>query len=230
VKLGARLQKAADFVGQGAVLADIGTDHAYLPIYLAKQNKISRAFACDVSQGPLEGAKRAIAAAGLAEKITACLGDGLNALPKENNVDTAVLAGMGGATMAEILENARGMAEKIKRLIFQPMNDGARLRRWLAENGWRIIDEELAFDEGRLYEIICAERGSMTIDSDILFEIGPVLKEKKHPLLKEHITALLEKSKKILQGMAESAKARQSERYAAEERRKNELEAELKWL
>lgn len=229
MNLGARLKAAAGFVEAGCRVADIGTDHAYLPIYLLEKKMAVYAYACDVNQGPFNAAAKAVRRSGLTDFIDVRLGDGLKAL-EPGEADNVVIAGMGGSTMIEIMQAAPQVATAVQRFIFQPMNDAARLRGWLLANGWQIIDETLVEDEGRLYELICAEPGSMELGDDILLEIGPILWEKKPTLLRSHLQQLLDKSGRIIKGMQESEQARHSTRYELECKRYNELEARLKCL
>lgn len=229
MNLGARLKKVADLTKEGCRIADIGTDHAYLPIYLIQTRRAVYAYACDVNQGPYAAALRAVRQAGLKEQIEVRRGDGLLAL-RLGEADQVVIAGMGGSTIVDILQAAPEIAHSIERFIFQPMNDAFYLRRWLIQNGWRLTDEALVEEDGRLYEIICAEAGDMVVDEEILLEIGPVLWQKKEPLLKHHLRILLDKSQRIIKSMEKSPRAKLSEQYREECRHCEILEEKLKCL
>lgn len=154
VKLTERLAKAASFVRQNAVAADIGTDHAKLPIYLLQTGRASSCLACDINPMPLERAKANINEYGLGEKIVLLLTDGLRGI-EEYGVTDVIIAGMGGELIQNILENSKVKKEGT-RFILQPMTKEAELRRWLYDNGYDIVDEVLAYD-GKLYQIICSE-------------------------------------------------------------------------
>ncbi|MDO4289524.1 MAG: class I SAM-dependent methyltransferase [Eubacterium sp.] len=177
-----RLEAIAQLVLPGEVLADIGTDHGYLPVALAASGKIPRAIAADVNAKPLEKAKNCIAEAGLSDKIETRLGSGLSVLaPRE--AATIVVAGMGGCLIKDLLAAEAAVARLAKRLILQPMNNGAVLRRFLEENGYAIIDEVIAKEEPRVYEIIVASQGEMKITDPLDYDIGFEARKRKHPLL-----------------------------------------------
>lgn len=204
--LSQRLMAIANFVHKGSKIADIGTDHAYLPIFLVKNDLCPNAVGGDVHRGPFEAAVRAVQEAGLADKISVRQGDGL-AVVQPGEVDIAVIAGMGGGTIRGILEASPQVVEKLERLILQPMVDSAHLREWLLLNGWKIADEELVEEEGRLYEIIVAEKAGVKPDVDgnagvkpdaVLLEAGPRLVEKRHPLLRKHLDKLIQDRKRVL--------------------------------
>ncbi len=154
-KLDNRLLCVASCVPQDAYLADIGTDHAYLPIYLAEQNRLSGAVASDIHKGPIESARKNIAEAGLTALIHTELTDGLCGIEKYPVTDIAI-AGMGGMMIAGILEAAPFIRERKTRLILQPMQHIPELRRELSEKGYRIEKELQTTAEGKFYQIICA--------------------------------------------------------------------------
>lgn len=162
-----RLQKIADCINC-RVLADIGTDHGYIPIYCTREGRCESALACDVNQGPLQAADANISSYGLEDKIETRLSNGLDALsPVE--ADTIVIAGMGGFLIRDIL--IRG-AEKIgddTTLILQPMVAVAELREYLYTNGYEIFDEKLAREDSKFYNILCVRRGKCDFtEKDIL--------------------------------------------------------------
>ena len=154
--LGERLSACAEFVRKGTVAADIGTDHAKLPIWLVSNGIIERAVASDINEGPIERAKANIEHYGLSEKITTFTGDGLAKLTPDIAQDI-IIAGMGGELIAAILERAQWLRDSTYRLILQPMTHPEKLRAWLYDNGFDIIDEKAVLDTNKLYTIICAE-------------------------------------------------------------------------
>ena len=229
MKLGNRLLAVAHLVEEGSIVADIGTDHAYLPIYLVENKIIDKAFACDVHTGPYQAAKQAVKNNVLEQKIEVRLGDGISVLaPNEANFLT--IAGMGGTTMIEILSAKPQVLCNISGMVLQPQNAANALRKWLWQNGWCIADEELVIDEGRMYEILLVKHGKEAAADDILADIGKILWEKRHPLLKEHIENLLASAKRVLRGMQQSEIAKSSPRYTAEQEKIAQLEEKLKWL
>ena len=156
MELTQRLLAAASFVRCGAYLIDVGTDHAYLPIYLAENGKISSATASDINEGPCESARKHIAENGFEGKIEVRRADGLAGHCAHGKTDI-VIAGMGGALICEILEKADFIKEGGVRLILQPMRNVRDVREYLLCRGFDIVGEALAREEERIYEIICAE-------------------------------------------------------------------------
>ena len=154
--LDARLASAAGYVRQGAVFADIGTDHAYLPIYLLQNGKISSAIAADIAKGPLSKAMENAKDFGLQDKISFFLTDGLSGLSSLSVTDIAI-CGMGGEMIASIIENAPFVKDKSIRLILQPMSKSEILRGYLFENGFCILEEKLCSVGSHTYSCICAE-------------------------------------------------------------------------
>ena len=215
-----RLSAIFEMVPIGVTVADIGTDHAYLPVELILQNKVAFAVAGDVHEGPYQAAQATVRQAGLSEKISVRLGDGLAVLcPGE--VDTVILAGMGGSTMIAILAASPAVTAQLKMLIMQPMNGAALLRRWLVHQGWSFDAETLVREEGRLYEIIRVTKGihdgaeqsqqgvvrlgdDIWQDESLLYEIGPLLWRNKHPLLKLQLTLKIQALEAVLEKLEQS--------------------------
>ena len=224
-----RLQALADFVPQGARAADIGTDHGYLAVALILQEKANFVVAGDKNRGPYEAAKRTVHEYAISEEqISVRLGDGLEVV-KPGEVDTVCIAGMGGILMNTILEASPEVTEALETLVLQPMNGAPELREWLYDHEWHIVDENLVIDDGRIYEIIKAEKGSRKKPSGLDLLVGPKLWKKKPPLLKHHIEALLFQQRRILNGMEKSDRAKGDKRYAQVKRRVRALEERLKW-
>lgn len=200
--LDARLLAAANLVRDGAYLADIGTDHAYLPIYLAQKGKISRAVASDIREGPLARAEQNIRAAGLSDKIETVLTDGLSGLECYPITDI-VIAGMGGLMIASILDAADFIRTTRTRLILQPMQHVSELRRYLSA-GWQVEKEAITEEGGKLYQILCVRYdgvkrkpselelllGSYTLAHKREMPLFPILCERQAAVLSEKITGL----------------------------------------
>jgi len=224
-----RLQALADFVPVGSRTADIGTDHGYLAVALIQQGKSSFVVAGDKNRGPYEAAIRTVHENAIGEdQIAVRLGDGLEVL-QPDEVNTVCIAGMGGILMSTILEASPTVVAKLKTLVLQPMNGAMELREWLYAHEWHIVDENLVIDDGRIYEIIKAEKGSRKKPSGLDLLIGPKLWKKKSPLLKHHIEALLFQQRRILSGMEKSDRAKEDKRFTKVKRRVKALEERLKW-
>lgn len=154
-KLSPRLRCASSFVRQGAYIADVGTDHAYLPIVLLSEGRICGGVASDINEGPIERAREHIRACGMTELLTAKRCDGLSRLEEDHPEDILIL-GMGGELIARILSDAPWTKTPTIRLILQPMTHAEVLRRFLLNEGYSIVDEVLVKDE-KIYQILCAE-------------------------------------------------------------------------
>lgn len=229
MNLGDRLQAVADFVPQGSRVADIGTDHGYLAVELVKSGKAKFVVASDKNTGPYEAAVRTVRENGLADNVISVrLGDGLKRL-KPGEVDTVCIAGMGGALMIDILEASPEVARQLDTLILQPQSAAPELRRWIYRKHWHIEDESLVLDDGRIYEIIMAKRGRRKMPEQLMLEIGPVLWQKKPPLLCHHIEALLFQERRVAAGMEKSDAAKKSKKYQAVIRHIKELGEHLSW-
>ncbi|WP_034638608.1 tRNA (adenine(22)-N(1))-methyltransferase [Desulfofalx alkaliphila] len=209
--LSKRLSILAGYVEQGKIIADIGTDHGYLPIALVKSGKCPKAIACDVNKKPLEVAAKNITANGLDSKIELRRGDGLQVV-QPGEVQVVIIAGMGGNTMKKILQEAPAVLDSLEGLILQPMADEESLRRWLVTNNWSLVDETLAYEEGRLYTFIVCRQGNERQYSDVELEIGPRLIEKRHPLLPALLDRHIIKYNKILDGLEKSNKPQAKEK------------------
>lgn len=185
VKLSPRMQVLANMVPNGLSMADIGTDHGRLPLYLIEQGIVPLAIASDRIKMPVAALKSQVHALGWENKISVRLGDGLAVLAP-GEAATIVISGMGGMTMIEILEGCPQVVAKTQRLILQPQRSIPLVRQWLAAHHWRIIEEALVLDEGRYYEVLCAEPGEMMLpDREALF--GPVLLQKKPALFRDYL-------------------------------------------
>ena len=161
-KLGPRRRAIADLVpADCGLLADVGTDHGYLPAALLLAGRIRRAVASDVGAMPLDRARRTAAELDLEEKMELRLGDGLSVL-RPGEADAAVIAGMGGDTIVSILSAASWCRERGLLLLLQPMSRAEVLRRWLPENGFALLAEKLVQDKGVLYPIFTVQGGEIT--------------------------------------------------------------------
>ena len=176
-----RLELVASFVPQGAILLDVGSDHAYLPIELIERGKIESAIAGEVVEGPYQSAVKNVDAHGLKEKIQVRLANGLAAFEEADQVSVITIAGMGGRLIARILEEGLEKLSNVRRLILQPNNREDDLRIWLQDNGFQIVAESILEEAGKFYEILVVEAGQMKLSaSDVRF--GPFLSKEVSPV------------------------------------------------
>ena len=180
-----RLELVASFVPQGAILLDVGSDHAYLPIELIERGQIESAIAGEVVEGPYQSAVKNVEAHGLKEKIQVRLANGLAAFEEADQVSVITIAGMGGRLIARILEEGLDKLADVERLILQPNNREDDLRIWLQDHGFEIVAESILEESGKFYEILVVEAGQMKLSgSDVRFgsflskEVSPVFVQK----------------------------------------------------
>lgn len=220
--IGKRLLSASKLVRQGAYFADIGTDHAYLPLFLLEQGKISGAVCADINEGPLKSAMRNAEECGLADKITFKLTDGAAGLSNMGITDYAI-CGMGGELIAKIILNSPHLKDEKVRLILQPMSKQGYLRRMLAASGFSTVGEAYSYDAGKYYLCLAVEYdGIIRSISDIEAELGslPALTELTHEQ-KGYLNQKLRALEKIAKGKTEggeenSPEARMLEEYKAQ--------------
>lgn len=218
--LSKRLQVVADYVDEGARLADIGSDHAYLPCYLVEDNKIERAVAGEVVEGPYQNAKKEVESRSLQDRIAVRLGDGLSVLKESDSINTVTIAGMGGSLIRSILESGQEL-KKIdgsETLILQPNINERTLREYLVENNYKITDESIIKENEKIYEIIKAIPSKEPIsytEKELLF--GPVLLEVKPPIFIEKWKSMLQKNQFILSQMDQAKAADKLKKKALKE-------------
>ncbi|MBU1145506.1 MAG: class I SAM-dependent methyltransferase [Firmicutes bacterium] len=184
--LSPRLEAALSFIDGFEVLADVGTDHAYLPIQAVLLHKVKKAIASDNKKKPLENAIQNITKAGLAQSIKVIESDGLSHLTKE--VDCISLLGMGGELISSILSKAD--LSNVKRLVLGPNSDAFLLRDWLQKNDFLIIDEMYIQDKSIHYQIMACLHGTMEL-SDMEKEFGPIILKQKNQIFLEFIDSLI---------------------------------------
>lgn len=202
MELSPRLAAIAAQVPSGARLADIGTDHAYLPTALLLEGAIPSAVASDVNEGPLERGRLTARQAGVEDRIQFRLCDGLAGLDRDQ-ADTVVIAGMGGELIARILSAAPWTREVL--LLLQPMTAQPELRRWLTENGYRIEKETLAREGEKLYVVLTVRSGQDTPYTLAELWAGRQRPEDIAPLRLTYLNDLLRRRRRALAGMERSA-------------------------
>lgn len=183
-----RLLWFAERVRKNVFFADIGTDHAKLPVYLVKNNIIKKAVASDIGEGPISRARTFISINGLSDKISTYVGDGIAHLEIESPADIAI-CGMGGETIIEILECAPFIKASGIRLLLQPMTDFAAVRNYLAKSGFEPVDEDIILSDGKMYQCIVAEyTGKEYSISAIEAEFGKVCIGKRSKTFLNYVT------------------------------------------
>lgn len=219
MRLSVRLEAVARLAADAVFLADIGTDHGYIPIYLAEKGSMKGALAMDINPGPLMRAKENILVHGLQNRIRTRLSDGAKEL-RPGEADTVVIAGMGGNLTVRILADSEEVLKSVDTFVLQPQSEIEKVRRYLHEHGFCIEAEDMVKDEGKYYPMMRAVHGSQKM-WDLPGECyGKYLIEQKNPVLKEF---LQKEEKKCIQ-IAAALKKSDSDRGAA---RLKVLEEEL---
>ncbi len=217
VKLDNRLQLCADFVRKDSVLADVGTDHAYLPVWLCENHRISKAIALDIHALPLENGRTTILNHHLEHCIETRLSDGLSAVA-ENEADDIVIAGMGGELIADILDRAKWVRHSRCHLILQPMTKAEILREYLYRNGFAIQEEQCTSAEKKLYTVMSVYyTGNIQNISPLkkyCGEINPKHSETNYQYIVKTATALSKKGSGILHSDSDSTIGKQCMDYA----------------
>jgi len=203
LELSPRLAAIAGFIPPGSRVADIGTDHALLPLGLVISGKSPAVIATDLNEKPFRTACRNVLEAGAGSRVEVRKGDGLEVI-RPGEVDVIVMAGIGAGTIMGILDRSPGVLAGVSRLVLQPMSDPGHLRWWLWKNGWRLVDEELVKEDGKFYVVMAAEPGEEHYDDLFLLEIGPVIVKKCSPFLVEYLDKIKSDYQRVLSGLAGS--------------------------
>ncbi|WP_163653096.1 tRNA (adenine(22)-N(1))-methyltransferase TrmK [Listeria sp. PSOL-1] len=185
-KLSKRLKTVASYIKKDSHIADIGSDHAYLPCHVILHQMARFAVAGEVVEGPFESAKNQVHKLALTNQITVRKGDGLAVIRPEDQIDTIVIAGMGGALIRSILEKDPNKLNSVRRLILQPNIAAWQLRAWAEENDYQIIAESILKEDHKIYEIIVLEKTTKPItysESERL--LGPKLIAENSPVFRE---------------------------------------------
>jgi tRNA (adenine22-N1)-methyltransferase len=220
--LSTRLERVAAQVPQGARLADIGSDHGYLPVALKLRGVIEAAVAGEVAPTPYASAQRNVRKNGLQESIVVRLADGLAAVEPQDRISVVSLCGMGGETMCEILEAGKQRLAGVERLVLQPNGAERELRQWLMGNGYQIVCEELLRENRFDYEIIVAEPGAAAYSIEQLY-FGPVL-------LREKSEAFLAKWRRMLRQKQQTLANFQRARDAVPQAKIDDFNRQVGWI
>ncbi|KON91333.1 SAM-dependent methyltransferase [Rossellomorea marisflavi] len=224
-KLSKRLETVVSYIPKDSTIADIGSDHAYLPCYAIQRGIAASAIAGEVVKGPFESAVKQVKLNALENRVDVRLGDGLDVL-RPGEVDCITIAGMGGPLIASILEKGKAKVENA-RLILQPNISAVSIREWLMDNGWSLLREEILEEDGKIYEVLVAEKGdpkagysSGNLEAEIL--MGPLLSTERSAPFRKKWTQEMTQWKVILKNME------QAEETPALEERRNDLLVKIK--
>lgn len=186
MELSNRLRAVAALVKEGSFIADIGTDHGYIPIFLMKEGRIRGAVASDINRGPLRRAQQHIAECGLEDRIEVRLSDGFKEIAP-GRVDTMIAAGMGGGLMVRILDEGKETADSLKYCILQPQSEVRKVRKYLTLHGWLIESEDMVEEDCKFYPMMRASRGITEHYEEYEYIYGKQLLQKRHPVLKKYL-------------------------------------------
>lgn len=199
--LSLRLDMIVKHMNKCESIADIGTDHGYIPIYAVKNNIVEKAIASDINKGPIEKARINVAMEGLKDKIQCRLGGGLSTL-KQGEVEAVVIAGMGGNLIRDILLEDIEKVKYYKYLILQPAQNPEVLREFLYNDNFEIIDEDICYEDNKYYELFKVKysrnKGTMSQEEEIFYEISPIMLKKDYIIVKEFIMDKILKYENIL--------------------------------
>ncbi|SEQ18290.1 tRNA (adenine22-N1)-methyltransferase [Virgibacillus subterraneus] len=226
IKLSERLSTVATFITEGAVFADIGSDHAYLPCYVCLYDSKAHAIAGEVKEGPFKSAIETVNKYDLSSRVQVRLGDGLHVI-QDREVNLLVVAGMGGTLIRSILEEGKDRLCGVQRIIAQPNVNERNVRKWLYENNYTITCEEILEENGHIYEIIVADRNAARspykmdlLQKQLLF--GPLLLEHKTETFIKKWKNELSKRIRVIDEMKKAREQNQN--------KISEFEKELSWV
>lgn len=203
--LSKRLQKVADTVNKSNIVADIGTDHAYVPIYLVKNKVANKAIAADISQGSCKKAQLNVNNKHLNHLIDVRCGNGLEVIKADEIIDTIIIAGMGGLMTISVLESNKKAVNNAKQLVLQPQKDIYKVRQYIHSIGYKITNETMLVDNNKYYNIINAEKGIEKY-TELEYLFGKILIENKSIILKEYVNIELNKIITVLKNMKDNGK------------------------
>lgn len=223
MELSKRMYAVASLVTTGNRIADIGTDHAYIPIFLIQEQRIPSAIAMDVNEGPLMRAEEHIREYALEDRIETRLSDGFRKL-KVGEADSAIIAGMGGNLVMRILKEHWNITCSLKECVLQPQSEIAKVRAFLLEEGFLFIEEDMVLDDEKYYPMMkvvpLSQKRNTESWTETQLRFGKLLLEKQHPVLYQY----LQREERIHRQILKSLESKDGERI---EQRKKELEEEL---
>lgn len=211
MELSKRLFAVAALVNNCNAMADIGTDHGYIPIYLVEQKKVQRAIAMDIGKGPLQRAEEHVKLHRLDEYIELRLSDGAKGLVK-GEVEEVVLAGMGGRLMMKIIGDSKEIFQHLHGFVLQPQSEYGFVRHFLEENGFAILEEDMVEEEGKYYPMMRVASGTMNLEKDYFYEYGKILLIKRNQVLQEYLIREYGNLEKIKNELQQGATPKQKQR------------------
>lgn len=223
-----RLEGVASLVPPETVVADIGTDHAYLPLYLVREKKCPRVIAVEKSELNCRFAREIVSLFHLEHKVRIRVGDGFSVLQEGDQVEIVVIAGLGGRTICKLLIAAGNSLQRYRRLVLQPMTDVHFVRRWLVAHGYYFCKEKLAKENNRFYEIIAAEKGLEPVSEPLLLELGPGLLRERDPLLVPWLENKLKRYEKLMRALLFSKDGKNDPRWCYYNQRYNSIKGVFK--
>ncbi|MFK9006853.1 tRNA (adenine(22)-N(1))-methyltransferase [Pseudomonas pergaminensis] len=221
--LSMRLERVGANVPLGARLADIGSDHGYLPVVLMRRGVIAAAVAGEVATTPFHAAQRTVRDNGLERQISVRLADGLAAMKPDDGITAVSVCGMGGETIRDILENGKANLTGQERLILQPNGGEQPLRQWLMDNGYSILSEELLRENRFYYEIIVAERAGPVAYTPEQLYFGPLQMQARSP-------AFIAKWQRMLRQKHKTLASFEHARQAVPEEKRKEIAQQARWI
>jgi len=198
-----RLNTIIECAAKCKFLVDVGTDHAYIPIFLVKNKIAERAVACDISKGSVFKAEKNIRIHNYCDFIETRVGNGLSVIKENEFPDQIIIAGMGGMLIIDILNNAKRVVNCAERIVLQPQRDIDKVRRTIHNLGFKIIDEKMLFEAGKYYNIIVCEKGRDSTYNEKDYFFGKILIDEKNIFLRKQIYFEISKIINILEGMKE---------------------------
>lgn len=237
IELTKRMKMVADCVSKGSKIADVGCDHAYLSIDLIRRGIAKSCIASDVHTGPLIRAEENIKNYGLSDRITLRQSNGLKHI-KPNEVDSIIMAGMGGALMIKILSEGSSCTNETTELILQPQSEIGKVRTYLHNTGFQILFEDMCIDAGKYYVVIKARKKDQKedliqkeiIDRDIFEEYGEYLLTCRHSVLKEFLLHRKEYIKRLSEELSLSSTKKATDRYQQLEQELFNIQRALVWF
>ncbi|CDZ75103.1 putative methyltransferase [Peptoniphilus sp. ING2-D1G] len=212
INISERLKKIAYLADKGKIVADIGTDHGIVPIFLIVENISHKVIASDISKKSLKKTIDLIKEYNLEDKVETRVGDGLKVL-KSGEVDNLIIAGMGGILISELINKDMEIAKQMDKIILQPMQATEHLRKYLCEKGFEIIDESIIHEDKKFFEIIVAKyTGEINLRDDIFYKIPLICYKRKDKVLKDFLLNEIKYNKNILNELKKVSKSERIEK------------------